>query len=267
MRFFKFLLIALPLFLTSCSDSQQAVEAPKKSLLIYCGVTMVKPVSKLAKEFEAKHNVEVQISQGGSQDLYDSLKYSQKGDLYLPGSSSYRINNEKDGLLVDHVLVGYNRLGLFVNKGNPKNLTNDIKQLTDNSIRVVLCDPSSGSLGRASRKMLDKQNLGDAAYNNAAFLTPDSRRTNEAFKNGQADLALNWYATGFWEDNKDIVDVIEMEPKFAKPKPLEFNLLKFSEEPALARQFMKFVSSDRGINVFKEYGFLTESEYQAIKNK
>lgn len=123
----------------------------KPTLIFYCGITMVKPIKEMAKIIEEKYNCEIKISQGGSKDLYDSLKFSKKGDLYLPGSDSYRLNNLKDGYLLDGVYIGYNQAAIFVQKNNPKNIKNlDDFLNTQNS--SVLCDPNSGSIGRMTKK-------------------------------------------------------------------------------------------------------------------
>ena len=254
-----FLLVS---FLLIAGCSSETDQPAKQNLLIYCGITMIKPMKQLAEEFEKLHPVKITITQGGSQDLYESIKHSQTGDLYLPGSSSYRINNVHDGLITDYAFVGYNRVALMVQKGNPKNLNDQLEQLTDPNINTVLCDPKTGSIGRASQKVLSKAGINQQAYKNAVYLTTDSRRIIEALKNKEADLVLNWYATGTWPSNRDYVDIIELPNEVAKPKKLEINLLSFSKHPQMAKAFMQYASSQHGLSVFKEYGFLTESEYQ-----
>ncbi len=253
------ILLSFTIF-AGCSENDQA---EKKSLLIYCGITMIKPMKQLAEEFEKSYDVDITITQGGSQDLYDSLKMSRTGDLYLPGSSSYRTKNIEDGLLKEHVFLGYNRVAIMVQKGNPKNLSDDINQLANKNLSTVLCNPETGSIGRASEKLLIKAGINDDAYKNAVYLTTDSRRLIEAMKNKDADITLNWYAAGTWPGNKEYVDIIELPKEVAKPKALELNLLSFSKQPELAKQFMEFASSQHGLTVFKEFGFLTDSEYQA----
>lgn len=262
----KLLVLLSFTLLTSCAG--EADQEERKNLLIYCGITMIKPMKQLAEEFEKQHPVNITITQGGSQDLYDSLKHSQTGDLYLPGSPSYRTNNTADGLLKEHVFVGYNRVALMVQKGNPKNLNHDIKQLTDANLNTVLCDPKTGSIGRATEKVLKKAGINQAAYNNAIYLTTDSRRLIEAMKKQDADITLNWYASGTWPGHKEYVDIIELPAEVAKPKALEINLLSFSKQPELAKKFMDYASSEYGLRIFKTFGFLTEPEYQkAIQAK
>lgn len=264
--FFKVLFLISTLLLTSCGVEPET--ETRKNLLIYCGITMIKPMKQLAEEFEKQHPVNITITQGGSQDLYDSLKHSRAGDLYLPGSPSYRTKNSKDGLLLEHTFLGYNRVAIMVQKGNPKNLTNDIHQLADKDLKTVLCDPKTGSIGKASEQVLKKSNLYHHAYDNAVYLTTDSRRLIQAMKNKDADITLNWYATGTWPGNKDHVDMLELPQSISKPKALELNLLSFSSNPELAREFMRFASSEHGLTVFKDFGFLTDSEYvKAIQGK
>ena len=69
------------IFLFFVTINLQLFAQQKPQLLIYCGITMVKPIKEIAKIIEEKYDCEIKISQGGSKDLYDSLKYSKLGDL------------------------------------------------------------------------------------------------------------------------------------------------------------------------------------------
>lgn len=85
----------------------------KPTLLFYCGITMVTPMEEISKIIEKKDNCNIKIIQGGSKDLYKSLSYAKKGDIYLPGSESYRIKNLKDGYLLDSQYIGYNQAAIL----------------------------------------------------------------------------------------------------------------------------------------------------------
>lgn len=232
----------------------------KKELLFYVGITMVKPVNELAKNFEKENNCTIKILQGGSQDLYDSLKTSQVGDLYLPGSSSYRDKFIKEGFLLDGKFVGYNKLSLVVKKGNPKNVKASLDELANEELNVVLVNEQSGSVGLASKKVLSKFDLYEKAISNAIFLVPDSRNLINAIKNGNADLILNWHATTFWDNNKDFVEAIVLDDESSQKSKLVFNLLSSSQNKDLSKKFMDYASSKEGREVFKKYGFLDEED-------
>ena len=230
----------------------------KPSLLFYCGITMVKPIQEMAKIIEKKHNCNIKISQGGSQDLYDALKLSQKGDLYLPGSNSYRKKNLKDGILLDAKYIGYNQASIFVQKNNPKDITS-ISALTNEKIATALCNPDSGSIGRMTKKILFNAKGEDFFYDSydyAAQVGSDSRHLNQALIDKKVDMTINWKATAAWVENKPFIDVVELPENIAPKKQLYINLLKFSKHPEIAKSFMEFATSNEGQAIMRKYGFL-----------
>lgn len=147
---------------------------------------MVKPMTEVVNRFEKSHNVLIKITQGGSKDLYASLKASRIGDLYLPGSASYRDNNLQDDLLGDYVFLGHNQAALVVVKGNLKKIKGTLRDLTDPKLNVVLCNPESGSIGKMTKMILEKAGLYEAANNNTKYLTTDSRNLSKAIRDKEA---------------------------------------------------------------------------------
>lgn len=243
---------------TLCYLSSNSFAKEKPTLLFYCGITMVKPITEMAKIMEKKHNCVIKISQGGSKDLYDSIKYSQKGDLYLPGSDSYRKNNLKDGFLLDAKYIGYNQAALFVQKGNPLHVKG-LDDLVRQDLSVVLCDPNSGSIGRMTKKSLvayKDEAFFYKVFDNASQIGTDSRNLNKALIEKAADIAVNWRATAFWPENKQYIDVIELPENIAPKKKLLINLLSFSQNKEIALDFINFAASKEGQAIMKKYGFL-----------
>ena len=230
--------------------------ADTKELLIYCGITMVKPVGEMASEFEKQHGVKVIISQGGSKDLYESLKLSQKGDIYLPGEPSYRAKYLGEGLLGDFKTIGYNQAGLFVRKGNPKNVTADVKQLLRNDLTVLVAAENQGSIGSETKRILSKAGIYDRVVNNASQVSPDSRTINAALKKGEADITLNWRATAFFPDNSPHIDVIDLPITVAEPQALLMSLVTISTHKTLAQQFIDYAASPTGQAIMRKHGFL-----------
>lgn len=232
--------------------------AQKPTLIFYCGITMVKPITKMAKIIEDRYNCIIKISQGGSKDLYDSLKYSRKGDLYLPGSQSYRIKNLKDGLLLNAVEIGYNKAAIFVEKGNPRKISS-LEDFISEDIASILCNPNSGSIGAMTKNILTKYKDNDffeKAYDNTVEIGTDSRNLNRALIDKRAEVTINWKATSFWEQNHKYIDTIEIDDKYAPKKKLLISLLEFSLNKEIAKAFMEFAVSEEGQKIMKEYGFL-----------
>lgn len=239
-------------------SSGAMAQSARPELLIYCGITMVKPMTEIAQRFETRENAKVTISQGGSESLYQSLKKSRLGDLYLPGEPSYREKYLSEGLLGDYKVVGHNRLAMVVPKGNPRKVKADPRELLRKDLTIILGSKESGSVGLESKTMLDKLGIYPQAVARAALLLPDSRALSAAMRRGDAELTLNWRATGFVPENAAVLEVLDLDPRIAPPQALMLTELTFSRQQALARKFIDFASSDEGRNIFRKHGFVED---------
>lgn len=261
--FILFTAILLVTGLSGCEKSQNSPSKPPqatKKLTIYSGITMVKPLTEIAKKFEQQHSIQIHIEQGASGYLFKTLLIEKKGDIFFPGSESYRQEKDINNVLLDRVLVGYNRLALLVAKGNPKGLTSDIHQLYNPEISVVLASPDSSAVGQSTLTALKQANICKKVFHNVTYFTADSHRLLRSIEQNYADIAINWYATSVWDKNTQSVTAIRLPKAVEQTRRLELNLLKFSENPNLARKFMAYAASNEGLRVFEKYGFLTPQE-------
>ncbi|MDD4942843.1 substrate-binding domain-containing protein [Rhodoferax sp.] len=231
-------------------------QASPPELLLHCGITMVRPMTEIAKQFEAQENVVIRIVQGGSEDLYQGAKLSGQGDWYLPGEPSYHAKHLKEGLFGNFVTVGYNQMALIVQKGNPKKLKADPRELLRKDLTVILGNAESGSVGQEAKTVLDGLGIYPKVVKSAAFLSPDSRGLMNAMKKGDADATLSWRATGLFADNAVKLDVIDLSAQFAKPQALLLIQLKSSQHPELATKFMQWAAGAQGQAIFVKHGFL-----------
>lgn len=253
-----FIILFINVFMLFACDN--SIKESKPQLLIYCGITMVHPIMDIAAIVEKEKGIEIVISQGGSEDLYQSLVHSQKGDLYLPGSASYREHHLDEGYLGDFVLLGYNQAALIVAKGNPKGITADLNEFTREDLAVVIGNGATGSIGKETKRILDTYGNYQSVLENAVFVTTDSRNLNRALREGEADLIMNWRATAFFDENTDSMDVVDLPSDIVKPKQLLLNKLSFSEFPEISQYFMDVAKSQRGRDIFKHYGFLVSNQ-------
>ncbi|MDX9994011.1 MAG: substrate-binding domain-containing protein [Rhodocyclaceae bacterium] len=247
--------IAVLLFAASCSIAALAQDA-RTELLLYCGITMMRPMTEIARQFEQKENVRITIAQGGSEDLYQSAKKSGVGDWYLPGEPSYRDKHQKEGLLGEHVTIGHNQMALMVQKGNPKQVRPDPRELLRQDLVAIIGNAESGSVGQEARRILDELKIYPRVVQQAAFLAPDSRSLVNAMKKGEADVTLNWRATAFFPDNAPKLDIVDLDPALAKPQALLLIQLKSTKQAELGRRFMDYAASDVGQAIFRKHGFL-----------
>lgn len=234
--------------------------SPGNNLLIYCGITMVRPVTDIARLFEKQEKINIAIAQGGSEDLYQSAKKSQQGDLYLPGEPVFRIRHQPEGLLGEYRGLGFNQMALMVQKGNPKKVKADLRELLRKDLTVVLGSSESGSVGVEARRILTQAGLYPRVAAKVVQMLPDSRSIMAAMRRGDADVTMSWRATGYFPDNAASIEVLDLPSNVAPPQELQLTLLTFSKNPAMARKFMAFAAGPQGQAVFRRYGFITTAK-------
>jgi molybdate transport system substrate-binding protein len=247
------LLLLLPLAV-GCRKSESAGSRPE--LLIYCGVTMCRPVQQIARMIEQEKNCTIKISKQGAGALLNSIKANKVGDLYLPSGESYIAKCIAEGLVKETVTVGYDRIALIVRKGNPLGISPDVHNLTDRRYRVVLGSAESGGIGKQTELILNRLAIYHQAMDNAIYLTSDAIGMIRALTANKADLVLNWYATSLWEENRPHMEGLLLDEDVAPPQKLVLGLLTFSAFPDIARRFMEVASSPQGQEIFARYGFL-----------
>lgn len=255
---------ALLFLLVSLVSSVACAQAVTESLLIYCGITMVRPITEIARNFEQRHNVKITIAQGGSEDLFQSAKRSGVGDLYLPGKPDYRDRHLAEGLFDQQVLVGYNQMALVVQKGNPRKVRGDLRELLRKDLLVMVGSPDNGSIGNETQVLLEKIGIYNQVVTRAVGVVPDSRALTQAMKRNEADVVLNWRATAYFPENATVLEAIDLDRQVALPQALLLIRLKLSKAPELASRFMDYAASADGQTVFRKYGFL-DNRLQSIR--
>jgi molybdate transport system substrate-binding protein len=231
-------------------------QGAKTELLLYCGITMVRPMTEIARQFEQQENVKITLAQGGSEDLYQSAKKSGVGDWYLPGEPTYHARHVKEGLFGDHVTIGYNQMALVVKKGNPKQVKPDARELLRKDLLAIVGNAESGSVGQEAKRILDSLGIYPQVVRQAAFLGSDSRSLMNAMKKDEADVTLSWRATAFFPDNAAKLDAVDLDPKLAIPQALLLIQLKSTRHAELGKRFMAFAAGDGGQAIFRKHGFL-----------
>ena len=256
-KFVVFFIIVLSLNSCTHDSSQKSEESIEdvKTILVHCGVTMVKPITEIAKIIEEQEKCKVLIAKGASGNLYQSIVNNKIGDLYLPGSEQYIVDAMKEGYVLEKTYVGINKASIMVQKNNPKKIQSSLECLKDTNLRIVIGNPSSGSIGKETKIVLDKLGIYNEVKKRAEYITIDSRDLIKALKNDEADIIINWFATSVWDDNSQFVDVLEInENSVIQENKLYLGLLTFSQYPDISKKMMMLAASERGQQIFRKYG-------------
>lgn len=254
------ILIFVGLLLAGCSK-ESSPEHPRKELLIYCGITMIKPMREISDIVENKMSCTVKIIKGGSGNLLRAIEINQVGDLYLPGSENYMDTCMEKELVKKAVCVGYNRAVMVVKEGNPLNIKpGDPACFTNSTYSISFADNNSGSIGREATSIFQKRGVLKEAIGNAPLFTTDSKDITKAVASGNADLGINWLATTMWPENTKTIDALNIDDKYTSSKRLMLGKLRYSQCPDAADLFIQYAGSPQGQAIFRKYGFLLEKE-------
>ena len=257
----SFILLISFLLITGCgkrstSTSDPPVQDPPvggkaKSIIVYSGAGLRKPIEELGRMFKDKTGVEAQFTYGNCAQLTNQILTVSKGDVLLPGDAEdIKVLREHDKIGAEKPLV-YHVPILAVPQGNPANIKS-LDDLKKPEIKIVLGDPEANPLGKLAKKILTKKGIYDQVKPN---VVTQAATVNEMFvylEMGQVDAAI------IWEDNlvgNEKIEIVENSDFDEHIKKVPVTTLKCSENPELATQFMDFVSSSEGIGVWEKWGF------------
>ncbi len=257
------LLIIPCLIVGGCSKKQKQKkmvdnEVKTKELIIYCENTMKNIVVDLKDAFEKEYNCRIMIQNDCSKNLMGIIKYSAKGDIYIP-SSTHSFNSFQDQTsyqLTDSLFLGYNHLVYMVKKGNPGKFSGITKQLKrKGKYAVIIANPETSSLGFETKKFLDKQRAYNNVLENVVELTSDSKGLAKGVKEDQADVAINWQSNINVNGNKDYIEIINPQAPYNNAVPVYAAVISCSTEPDLARSFLRWTYNELSEAKLSRYGF------------
>jgi molybdate transport system substrate-binding protein len=228
-----------------------------KSLFLYCGAGLRPPVSGAAEIFSREHGVDVDCNYAGSGVILNQIQLTEKGDLFIPGDVSYIDRAESDGLVVSKDNVCYNIPVILVKKGNPKGIEG-IEDLIKPGIKLGLGNPEAIPVGRNTVKIFEKNGIEMEEVNkNLVFSAMTVNELGIQIKVGKVDAAIVW--AGIAHQFADSADIVEIPNDKNVVSTVAIASLTCSEDEELAQEFVDFITSERGQQIFRKYHYSTEA--------
>ncbi len=247
MKNITFIIMLMIFGLCSCNN-----HSDKKTLVLHCAAGIKPPVELLAKEYQKKYNVQIDIQYGGSGTLLSSLRLVKTGDLYLAADESY-LNEAKSLGLVDEIQpLAYLSPVIAVKNNNPKRI-NGLDDLLRKDVAFSLGNPDAASIGKYSKKILEELNLWSEIREKVTVLKTTVNEIANDITIGAVDAGIVWDATVKQFKKIELVSDKRLE---TYKKQVTIGVLKSSPNASEAIKFMRFLSSrEFGNLIFKEKGY------------
>jgi molybdate transport system substrate-binding protein len=232
----------------------------EERLLFMAGAAAQPVVEDLAKGFEKKTGIKVDINIGGSGMLLSQMKISRQGDVYFPGSIDFIEQAQKEGMIVASTVtpIVYLVPALNVQKGNPKNIRS-LKDLCQPGLRVVIANPEFVCLGVFATEMVEKffNAAEKAAFRqNIVNYAESCEKTANTIALKSADVVLGWSVFEHW--NSELIETVKLDPaEIIRISYLAVAVTSFSPRMAQAQQFIDYMKSPEGLEYFKKFKYFT----------
>ncbi len=250
----SFLLEAL-LLVAPCSAEER--------LLFMAGAASKPVVEDLAKSFEEKTGIKVDVNIGGSGMLLSQMKLSKQGDVYFPGSIDFIEKAKSEGMIDESTVtpIVYLVPAICVPKGNPKQIKT-LKDLCRPGLKVVIAHPESVCLGVFAVELFEKffsPEEKKAVRENIVSYAESCEKTASQIPLRTCDAIIGWSVFENW--NPDLITTVKLESsEIVRISYLAVSTTKFAKNPKAAQQFIDFMKSPEGLEYFKKFNYFTTPE-------
>lgn len=221
-------------------------------LYAYVGAGMRPPVEALIRDFEAETAIKVTAEYGGSGQLLARFDETQRGDLFIPGSTFFTDKlKAKDQVDYIKVLALHGPV-LAVHPSKADQIKN-FADLAKPGVKLGLGDPLAMALGRTADEILDASGVGDAVRKNVTARAPTVKQLTLYVQEGAVDAAIIGAADA--AQNAGKFAVVAIPTAWFKVEYAPAAALKTSADPAAARRFVDYLASEKGLATFERFGF------------
>ena len=234
-----------------------------KELLIFAGSASKPATQEIAKLFEKKYGIKVNIVFGGSGYVLSQMQLTKQGDIYFPGSSDFMEIAKKKHLVLpkSEKKVVYLVSAINVQKGNPKHI-HSIHDLAKPGITVAIANPQGVCVGAYAVEIIERSlspQEKKQLRKNIVNYTASCAKTANAIALKQVDAVIGWRVFHYW--NSDLIDNVKLQKdEIIRVGYIPIAISTFSKQKELAKKFIDFITSPKAKQIFAKYHYLSSKE-------
>lgn len=256
---------------TNADTGSAASDSGKKTeLVVFAAASMTETLNQIKTDYEAQHKdvtltynfdssgtLKTQIQEGATCDVFISA--AQKQMDQLDASKDETANPEKLDFINSDSRIDLleNKVVLVVPENNPKNINSfdDLKNKLESGDVLMAMGNSDVPVGQYTQKILQYFGLDEKALADAGEITYGSnvKEVTTQVSEGSADCGIVYYTDAYSAGLKVVGEATEeMCGKTIYPAAV----MKNSEHPEQAQEFLAYLSSDAAAKVFEKVGFV-----------
>lgn len=270
-------LLALAVSMTACltgcgrtNTNTNADASEKTELVVFAAASMTETLNQIKTDYEAQHKditltynfdssgtLKTQIQEGATCDVFISAAQKQMDQLDVSKDNTANpeqldfINSDSRMDLLENKVV------LVVPENNPKNINSfdDLKSKLESGDVLLAMGNSDVPVGQYTQKILQYWGLDEKALADAGEITYGSnvKEVTTQVSEGSADCGVVYYTDAYSAGLKIVGEATEeMCGKTIYPAAV----MKNSEHPEQAQEFLAYLSSDAAAKVFEKVGFV-----------
>lgn len=269
-------LLALAVSMTACltgcgrtNTDTNADVGEKTELVVFAAASMTETLNQIKTDYEAQHKditltynfdssgtLKTQIQEGATCDVFISA--AQKQMDQLDASKDNTANPEQLDFINSDSRMDLleNKVVLVVPENNPKNINSfdDLKSKLESGDVLLAMGNSDVPVGQYTQKILQYWGLDEKTLADAGEITYGSnvKEVTTQVSEGSADCGVVYYTDAYSAGLKIVGEATEeMCGKTIYPAAV----MKNSEHPEQAQEFLAYLSSDAAAKVFEKVGF------------
>lgn len=265
--------------LTGCGSTNTSANADtgsasdsgaKTELVVFAAASMTETLNQIKTDYEAQHKditltynfdssgtLKTQIQEGATCDVFISA--AQKQMDQLDASKDETANPEKLDFVNSDSRIDLleNKVALVVPDNNPKNIQSfdDLKSKLESGDVLMAMGNSDVPVGQYTQKILQYFGLDEKALADAGEITYGSnvKEVTTQVSEGSADCGVVYYTDAYSAGLKVVGEATEeMCGKTIYPAAV----MKNSQHPKEAQEFLDYLHSDTATQIFEKVGFV-----------
>lgn len=268
----NFLCYALSIFmvvflLAGCTKADESSKSlvEKKSnkpqkIIVLAAASLTESFNDIGENLKKDKNIEASFNFAGSQQLVSLIEQDVNADVFVSADNK-NMNKVIDEKKVSKSVI-FTKNELVIGKYKKSSASiNSLKDLAKPGIKIIVGDksvPCGSYFYKALQKALQDKVI-DKAEHDKILANIKSNELNvkdivSKVNLGEADVGIV-YKTDINKKNKDRIQIIE-DKEFSKLK-VEYPIavINVSKNKKAAQEFIDYVTSTKGKNILKNYGF------------